>query len=260
MGSSTEGITDKQWVQARSGFIVEMGDAREYGSFKRFQDRMLRARVKESVDGFVRTVDYRRSGRRMEMDWHCYLETYLKRRVDGKDVETIRFLQSPEFAVGDSGQLETHDAQLTTRKGEPAWLLSATPSQSWVAYQTQPHVPLPLMLETPIGEVESERFPFGKLVVQKKGESLHLEIDAGFRPFWSSVKWRAQIWQGMGTHPSDIVIRTRAPKVTASINGDAMPVIWDDANEHWLLDPYARVPRVLDRVQPAGRPPVIVEP
>ena len=77
MGSSTEGITDEQWVQARSGFIVEMGDAREYGSFKRFQDRMLRARVKESVDGFVRTVDYRRSGRRMEMDWHCYLETYL---------------------------------------------------------------------------------------------------------------------------------------------------------------------------------------
>ncbi len=256
VGSSTEGITDEQWVQARSGFIVEMGDAREYGSFKRFQDRMLRARVKESVDGFVRTVDYRRSGRRMEMDWHCYLETYLKRRVDGKDVETIRFLQSPEFAVGDSGQLETHDAQLTTRKGEPAWLLSATPSQSWVAYQTQPHVQLPLVLETPVGEVESERFPFGKLIVQKKGQSLHLEIDAGFRPFWSSVKWRAQIWQAMGTHPSDIVIRTRAPKVTASINGDDMPVVWDDARKHWILDPYARIPRVLDRVQPAGRPPI----
>jgi len=104
--------------------------------------------------------------------------------------------------------------------------------------------------------VESDRFPFGKLIVQKKGESLHLEIDAGFRPFWSSVKWRAQIWQAMGTHPSDIVIRTRAPKVTASINGDDMPVVWDDARKHWILDPYARIPRVLDRVQPAGRPPI----
>lgn len=239
---------------------MEIGDAQEYGSFERFQDRMLRARVKESVDGCIRTVDYRRSGRRMEMDWHCYLERYLKRRIDGKDVEPIRFLQSPEFAVGDSGHLETHDAKLTTRKGEPAWLLSAAPSQSWVAYQTQPHVHLPLILETPVGEVESERFPFGKLVVQQRAEFLHLEIDTGFRPFWSSVKWRAQIWQGMGIHPSDIVIRTRAPKVTAFINGDAMPVIWDDANEHWLLDPYARIPRVLDRLQPAGRPPVTVEP
>ena len=87
------------------------------------------------------------------------------------------------------------------------------------------------MLETPIGEVESERFPFGKLVVQKKGESLHLEIDAGFRPYWSSVKWRAQIWQGMGTHPSDIVIRI-GHQSDGLHQWNSMPVIWDDANKH----------------------------
>ena len=51
-----------------------------------------------------------------------------------------------------------------------------------------------------------------------------------------------------------------SPAAPAYPDVDAMPVIWDDTNEYWLLDPYARIPRVLDQVQPAGRPPVIVEP
>ncbi|MGA1238629.1 MAG: hypothetical protein ACO34E_17405 [Limisphaerales bacterium] len=260
VGDSIEGISDENWVQARSGFIVEMGHAGEYGSFERFRDQMLQAKVNESVDGYVRTISYQRPGRHMELQWHCYLETYLKRRVDGKDVQPTRFLQSPEFAVGSSGEIKTHDAVLKGRPGEAAWLLSASPSKTWVAYQPNPHVQLPLDLHTPVANIQSQRFPFGKLVAQQQGRSLHLEIDAGFRPFWSSAHWRAQIWQEMGTHPSDLFIQTQAAHVTATINGDEMPVTWNEKEQLWTLDPYAKIPRVLDHVQPAGRPPVTTAP
>lgn len=260
VGNSIEGISDEQWVQAHSGFIVEMGDADEYGTFDQFRDRMLRAKVKESINGYIRKITYRRPGRSMELEWHSYLETYLKRRINGKDLQPVRFLQSPEFAVGSSGYLQTHDATLRGRPGDSAWLLSATPSQTWVAYQPNPHVQLPVELHTPVAHVKSDRFPFGKLVVRQQNESLHLDLDAGFRPFWSSAHWRAQIWQAMGTHPSDIVINTQASHVTATINGDALPVVWEENQKHWILDPYAKIPRVLDRVQPPGRPAIVPRP
>jgi hypothetical protein len=87
--------------------------------------------------------------------------------------------------------------------------------------------------------------------------TLELKIDASFRPFWSSVHWRAKIAQDLGTYPSDILIRTDAPKVTAVINGDEMPVARKvrDGQTVWVLDPYARLPRVRDRV--GGNRPVL---
>ena len=85
VGDTIDGIADEEWVKARSGFVVEMGDAAEYGSFERFRDIMLKAKVKESADGFIRHIQYQRPGRRLEMKWHCYEEKYLVRRVDGQD-------------------------------------------------------------------------------------------------------------------------------------------------------------------------------
>ena len=55
VGDTIDGIADEEWVKARSGFVVEMGDAAEYGSFERFRDIMLKAKVKESADGFYPT-------------------------------------------------------------------------------------------------------------------------------------------------------------------------------------------------------------
>jgi len=250
VGDAIDSIADEEWVKARSGFIVEVGDATEYGSFERFRDIMLKAKVKESAEGFIRHLQYQRPGRRLEMKWHCYEENYLMRRVDGQDHHTVPFLRSPEFAVGES-ELRTHDARLKTQPGETVWLLSAAPSRTYVAYQPHPHIQLPFALETPIARIESERFPFGKLVASQAADgTVELKIDAGFRPFWSSVHWRAKIWQELGTHPSDILIRTDAPKVTAMINGDELPVVRErrDGQVVWVLDPYARLPRVRDRV------------
>ena len=250
VGQTIEGITDEQWVKASSGFVVEMGDAAEYGSFDRFRDIMLEAKVKESSDGFIRHIQYQRPGRQLEMKWHCYEEDYLVRRIDGQHHKTLHYLQCPEFAVGEH-EPRTHDAHLTTKTGETVWLLSAAPSQTYVAYQPNPHRQLPLALETPIARIESERFPFGKLIARKTSDKqLEIEIDAGFRPFWSSVHWRAEVWKKLGTHPSDILIYTNANHVTATINGDEMPVKSEIRNERkvWVIDPYARIPRIHDRV------------
>ncbi|UCH35909.1 MAG: hypothetical protein JSV65_06030 [Armatimonadota bacterium] len=250
VGDSIEGISDEEWVKARSGFVVEMGDAAEYGSFEHFRDIMLKAKVRENADGFVRHIRYGRPGRSLEMKWHCYEERYLLRRANGKDQTTPRHLQSPEMAVGAS-ELHTHDACLKTKSGETVWLLSAAPSRTYVAYQPQPALQLPLELDTPIARVETERFPFGKLAVtQTPDGTLELRIDAGFRPFWSSVHWRVKVWQDLGTHPSEIRIHTEAPKVAATINNDEMPVVREDDKGEpvWVLDPYAIIPRVRDRI------------
>jgi hypothetical protein len=140
---------------------------------------------------------------------------------------------------------------LETNSNETMWLLSCAPSQTYVAYQPHPHRQLPLNLESPIGRVECGRFPFGKLVLRKVDNTrLELEIDASYRPFWSSVHWRAEVWKKLGTHPSDILVRTDAEQVTATINGEVMPVISEarDGHKIWILDPYALIPRVRDRV------------
>ena len=250
VGQTIEGITDEQWVKARSGFIVEIGDAEEYGSFEDFQTAVLKAETEESVDGFVRHIKYIRPGLNMELKWHCYEEKYLLRRINGEDDPWVKYLYSPEFVVGNSGELRTHDTVLTTVSDETLWLLSCTPSRTYVAYQPHPHRQLPLVMDSPIGRIECERFPFGKLVARGTSDNrLILEIDASYRPFWSSSRWRAEVWQQMGTLPSDILIRTNAENVTAKINGQTMPVTSErrQGREVWILDPYSRIPRVRDR-------------
>ena len=73
-----------------------------------------------------------------------------------------------------------------------------------------------------------------------------IEIDASYRPFWSSVRWRAEVWQELGTLPSDIMIQTDAEQVTATINKQEMTVTSTihDGRKVWVLDPYALIPRV----------------
>lgn len=249
VGNTIEGISDEQWVKAHSGFIVELGDAQEYGSFQQFQTTLLAAQVEENVDGFVRHVQYDRPGLNMEMKWHCYEEKYLVRRINDRDDAWVRYLRSPEFAVG-GGKLRVHDATLRTQSDETVWLLSCAPSQTYVAYQPHPHRQLPLELDSPVARVECTRFPFGKLVLRKISDThVAIEIDASYRPFWSSARWRAEVWQELGTLPSDLLIQTNAQQVTATINGQEMPVTTATREGHkvWRLDPYTRIPRARDR-------------
>lgn len=215
-----EGIADADWVQARSGFVVEMGDKDEYGSFAAFQDRVLRGRVTaDQADGFTRHVAYQRDDRRLEMRWHCYSEEYAARRIGAQDDPWTRYAQSPEFAVGDSGRLAVKDATLRTEPGKPAWLLSCQPSRHWVAYQTNVDHELPLALDCPAGRLTCDRFPLGKVVIaQPKANAVHLDVDAA---------------------PVELRLETRAAVVTARMNGTHAAAT-RNSDGAWTIRPASR--------------------
>jgi len=194
------GITDADWIKARNGFVVEMGDKAEFGSFAAFQDNILAGKVTaDKADGFTRHITYERGDRRLDLRWHAYTEKYTTRKINGRDDPWPQFLQSPEFAVSDSGRLAVKDAKLTTTPGKSAWLLSCEPSRTWVAYQPNADAALPLTLDCPAGRVTCERFPLGKLVIATQPDgSLRLDADA---------------------ESAELTVTTKATKVEARING-----------------------------------------
>lgn len=223
-GADITGISDEAWVQARSGFVVEMGDRKEHGSFEKFREIMLAAKVSDRAEGFERHVAYARADRRLEMQWNSYTEAYAQRRIDGKDDPWVRFVQSPEFSTGDAGRLEVRDATLQSLPGKPAWLLSAPGAETWVAYQPEPEQNLPLTLRCPAGTFRCERFPFGKLVVKRTADgTVSIEVDAEYRPSFLPSD-RAAILQAKGQLPAVIEIEAEARTIQASINGLRIPV------------------------------------
>jgi hypothetical protein len=176
------GIADADWVKARSGFIVEMGEKAEFGSFAQFQNKILAGRVTaDEADGFTRHITYARNDRSLEMRWHSYTEAYATRKINGRDDPWTRFALSPEFAVSDSGQLAVKDATLATTPGKTLWLLACAPSRTWVAYQPNPDTELPLTLVCPAGRLTCERFPLGKIVVTQT-DSGEIQVDADSEP------------------------------------------------------------------------------
>ena len=176
--SNITGIADADWVKARAGFVVEMGDKDEYGSFAKFQDTILAGKVKaDEADGYTRHIAYERGDRQLDLRWHCYTEEYAARKVGGRDDPWPRFAQSPEFAVNDSGRLAVKGATLQATPGKTAWLLACEQSHTWVAYQTDPDAEIPLMLECPAGRLTCERFPFGKVAVTQAADGA-VTVDA----------------------------------------------------------------------------------
>ena len=200
--SNIVGIADADWVKARSGFIVEMGDKDEYGSFATFQDKILAGKVtSDEADGYTRHVAYERGDRQLEMRWHSYTEEYAARKISGRDDPWPRFAQSPEFAVNDSGKLAVKGATLQATHGKTAWLLACEQARTWVAYQTDPDAEIPLTLECPAGHLTCERFPFGKVAVTQEADGA-VTVDAD-------------------VESAALRLETRAPVVNARIAGAA---------------------------------------
>lgn len=195
-----EGIGDEEWVKARSGFVVEMGDKSEHGSFASFQDRILTGKVTaDEADGFVRHIAYERDDRRLEMKWNCYTEEYPVRRINGRDDPWPRYAQSPEFAVSDAGRLTVKDATLESEPGKTCWLLACEPSRTWVAYQPNPGETLSLTLDCPAGRLSCGQFGFGKVAVTQSGDEVIVDAD---------------------TEAATLQIETTARAVRARIGGD----------------------------------------
>ena len=209
------GIDDADWIKARNGFVVEMGDKAEFGSFAAFQGKILAGKVTaDEADGFTRHIAYERDDRRLDVRWHAYTEEYATRKINGRDDPWTQFAQSPEFAVSDSGQLAVEDAKLSTTPGKTTWLLSCAPSRTWVAYQPNADAALPLTLDCPAGRVTCERLPLGKLVIATQPDgSLRLDADA---------------------ESAEITVNTKATKVEARINGKPMQATHAE-NGQWTI-------------------------
>ena len=178
-----EGISNEDWVKAQSGFVVEMGDQKEYGSFKKFQDRILSGKltINES-NGYDRHISYQRDDRQLEMKWHCYTEEYAMRQISGKDDSWTRFLQSPEFSVSDNGLVKVQDAVLKTTESNTVWLLSCVTSKTWVFYQSQFIKDLPVDFICPAGHFYTDKLPFGKMVIhQESANTVKIDVDANYR-------------------------------------------------------------------------------
>ncbi len=209
------GIADADWVKARTGFVVEMGDQSEYGSFAQFQDKILAGKVtRDEADGYVRHIAYERGDRQLDLRWHCYTENYLRRRIGGGDDVWTAYAQSPEFAVSDSGRFAVKDATLSAPSGKTLWLLACTPSRTWVAYQPNAGEGLPLALDCPAGRLTCERFPFGKVAITQAADgSVRLEADAA---------------------PAQLRLETKAGAVHALFNGVEGEAV-RDASGIWTI-------------------------
>lgn len=182
--SNIVGIADADWVKARSGFVVEMGDRGEYGSFEAFRERIMGGKVTaDEADGFVRHLAYEREGHRLKMRWHGYTESYAERRLGGREDPWPRFAQSSSFAVGDGGTLAVKDAALVSPAGKAMWLLACGPSRTWVAYQPNVDDTVPLALSCPAGRLSCDRFPLGKVSLsQEPGGGVRIDVDADAVP------------------------------------------------------------------------------
>ncbi len=231
---NSEGISDEEWVKARSGFIVEMGDKKEYGSFSAFQDKILAGKVtNDEGENFTRRIDYQRADRRLEMDWHCYTEAYAKRRINTKDDTWPDFLESPGFSVGNGGAANVQDASVKTATGEAVWLLSGKSSGNWVAYQPNPDKVLPVDFKTPAGRFVAERFPFGKIVIHKASEeSVKVTIDASYLSESSTKDALLELHTAAGVKNVSLSINGLKynPRKSSSENGAGV----------WTVDPNER--------------------
>lgn len=232
--SNIEGISNENWVKAQSGFVVEMGDINEYGSFTNFRDRILSGIVTiDEANGYDRHIAYQRDNRELEMKWDSYTEEYDKRLISGKEEPWPQFLQSPAFSVS-KGEVLVQDAVLKTIKDNTAWLLSCPKLKTWVAYQSEPEKDLPFELTCPAGRFYTERFPFGKLVLHLNPDNtINIEIDAGYRSL-------VELKELENTKAFILKFEGTNQKPEIRVNGIPCKVdkIKEEDKTIWSIDPY----------------------
>jgi hypothetical protein len=237
-------FTDTELAALRSGFIVEMGDRERDGSFEQFRQRCMAANVAENDDHEVRDVVYRRAGRAMVMRVDAARCVLLDRKVDGQPYRSVA-MSTPEFVQDDSGTLQALDATAQTRPGISLWLLTCRKAPAYVLYQPNYQRLVPLTLHTPLGGVQAEHFPFGKIVVRRDADDVLVELDAQLPPFCAlsadANHGIPAFEQRIGTVASlvELTGMKRRPKVT--LNGSAWPVVEVAGKTcHWRVQPYAK--------------------
>ena len=137
--------------RATSGFIVEMADESDYGSFEDFRTHMLQATVSDEWNAEAQTnhVEYETGDDTLAMGfypWHQksknpdQLEHPSYRRVNGEDPYLAAGIirESPWSILGRTGRLEKNGAVLESESGYRTYLLCEPKSGVASAYNPVP--------------------------------------------------------------------------------------------------------------------------
>ncbi|MFB0523584.1 MAG: hypothetical protein ACETV1_07500 [Candidatus Bathyarchaeia archaeon] len=160
----------------KAGFIFEVGDADEYGSFKGFRDHISKAYVKDVVNGNkVREVTYKNGGGdALTIKVDLLNNVLLERRINDQ-VYVAPMLEGTTVKQSTSGYIEVDGAVVHAGQA-PAWLFSDMENGIYVAVNPSAEK-VPIRLITPHGMVETDFFSYGKIVYCSQKEML-LEIEA----------------------------------------------------------------------------------
>jgi len=211
---------DATWAKlhdASAGWIIEMGDQTEYGSFQEFQSHMKAANVTHRWDAAQKVlhVGYTSGGNQLELGVNCgYVrvkttERYIRPRdlltyvrVNGQNpwppIEID--LDSPIGQLGTAARLEKGGAVLETAKGQMALLKVERVTGTYTAIN--PFVdPTPLRLTTPDGAVLRTDGPAGMARIHFRPTEGKLWIDYRIPPPEGDKAVEMLFKESQTTHP-----------------------------------------------------------
>jgi hypothetical protein len=114
-----------------------------------------------------------------------------------------------------------------------------------VLYQPNYGRLVPVKLHTPLGDVQAEYFPFGKIAVRRDGQEVLVDFDAQLPPFGalpaSAGKGVPIYEQRIGTIASQVELggMQRRPKVMLNGSTWAVEAVAGQAGR-WRVQPYAQ--------------------
>ena len=211
---------DDTWAKlhdATAGWIIEMGDRTEHGSFQGFRTHMKAATVARRWDAAEKVlhVGYTSGGDQLELGVNCECvrteptERYIKPRdlltyvrVNGQNpwppIEID--LDSPIGQLGTAARLEKAGAVLETAKGQMALLKVERVTGTYTAIN--PFVdPTPLRLTTPEGAVLKTDGPAGMARIHFRTNESKLWIDYRIPPLEGDKAVEMLFKESQTTHP-----------------------------------------------------------
>jgi len=171
--------TPDRFLGTRNGFVIEVADAKDVGSFEAFVKAVGSPTVADTLDKGVRTVSYSRHGRTMVVRQRVATHAFLSREYDGQQFEGC-LLATPHQVASTADTLKLGDATLHSAAGEPKWLTVEPTTGSYVVLHPF-RWPFPVHLVTPKGQVRCKDFAMGRIVYQP-GDVTRLTIDCAKPP------------------------------------------------------------------------------